>query len=283
MLWHAEVSRGAFWLFQDRPYPALHREMKCVAQYDDPLRPHRIATPVSMERIPLRHKLPTYALSMDQQFASMYSLYSLDGYDPHVWNHVFCQRHLRRAFGLHQSAWVDFDEALGVESMTRIERYKAYGVRWQVLWGYMGPLFAGIYPEILDFPNPPVAYVWEFKDVSPLAFPEHHPKDAFPIRFSGRGATVDVTECPEGGPFIINVLAWPQFKVYADGHAIPFQPDQWGRIRVELPPGVKTLEAVYSPPWMHGCILGLVLAAAAITTTWISRGPWPHHVPTPPR
>ena len=271
MLWHAQVSRASFWPFEDRPYPALPDEMKRIAQYPDPLKPHRIASPVPMERIPLRHRAPTYALSMDQNFPTVYSLLSLNGYDPLVCDHDFFQRYLAPAFGRHESAWSNLNEALEVESLNRLDRYKAYGVRWQVLWGPAVRLYAGIYPELLAYTRPPIAHLWEFKDVSPLAFPEHRPKDAFPIRFSGRGATVDVTGCPEGGAFIINVLAWPQFKVYADGHPIPFQPDQWGRIRADLPADVTKLEAVYSPPWMRGLVLGLILASAAIAMTWFPR------------
>jgi len=263
MLYHTGLELPAFWVAADKPYPALPASLEAMRVTEDTPRPQRATTLMPMEAVPIRSMSTGYPLGLEQNFASAYSILAINGYDPLIWNHAFCQRYLGKAVGPHKSLWSDLPGAIAAEAAHRPALCKTYGIRWLVVFGEFAPLFAGHYPEPGDSQAGSV-YVWTVDGVSPLAFAEERPEGAFPIRFSGRGAVVHVSALPQGGPFIVNVLAWPDFKVYADGKAIPFAPDEWGRLRVDLPPGTTRLEARYSPPWAKGTALGLSLGAVAV-------------------
>jgi len=273
MLYHVTQARPAFWFFEDRPYPSLTREQQTTFLGGDPLRPQRMATLTPMEDSPLRYpNLPQYTLSLDLNFATVYSILSFDAYDPLSWCHAFCINHLFKNLGEHPRAIDDFHAAAAAESRNRLPLCRAYGIRWLTVFRPLASIYAPYFPREGQVTETPVSYIWTLPGVCPLAFAEADPGTAFPIRFDGRGATVDVrrqgvaTSCPRGGPFIINILAWPDFRVYADGTPIAFTPDDWGRMRIDVPPGVSTIEARYSPPWAIGFGLGALLAVLAFIT-----------------
>ena len=262
MLYHVSLGLPAFWVAGDKPYPALPASLEAMRATDDTPTPQRAATLMPMHSVPKRSMATGYPLGLEQNFASAYSILTFNGYDPLVWNHAFSRRYFAQALGPHKSLWSDFSGAVAVEAAHRPALCKAYGIRWLVLFHEFVPLLAPHYPELKESQADTVC-VATVDGVSPLAFAEERPEGAFPIRFSGRGAVVDVSALPQGGPFIVNILAWPDLNVYADGRAIPFAPDKWGRVRVDLPSGVARLEARYSPPWAKGIALGLLLASVA--------------------
>jgi len=244
MAYSVIMAKAAFYIFADKPYPLPSPEMAPLTESATSQLPQRAAALMPMRRVPLRSRFPGYALSLEQNFASIYCVPVANGYDPLVWYHPFCKRYL-------------FHLARGIKD--RDAAYQAWGVRWKVLYGRSaGRLSRKDYEQLGDFKGASSnsLYLWPVQDSSPLAFPSARPAEAFPITFSGKGARVDVSRFPEGGTFVINILAWPDFKVMADRVPLPFHPDDWGRIVVEVPPGATTLEARYSPPWGKGFMIG---------------------------
>ena len=57
-------------------------------------------------------------------------------------------------------------------------------------------------------------------------------------------------------------MAWPHMTAKVDGQPVPAGPDEWGRLRVMVPAGAKTLEVRYTPPWAKGMLFGAAIALA---------------------
>jgi hypothetical protein len=257
----------SYWSFRDRPYPKLPASLESQLRPSDPLKPQRIATLMPMDENPRRADGEGYVFGMEQSFASAYSLLAFNGYQPLVWNHRIYKEYVGKHLESPGDLW-DLEKlktAIALQQRNRSEVCKVYGVDSLILYGEFAPLFVKYYPALAAYAaeDAPV-FVMKVPGVSPLAFPEHIPEAAFPIQFSARGTTVDVSALTSGGSFIINILAWPDFRVYADGHEIPFVPDEWGRMRVQVPAQTAVLEARYSPPWGKGIGLGMALGIVSI-------------------
>ncbi len=156
-----------------------------------------------------------------------------------------------------------------------IEADRAYGIKWLVLH-VASPFSDRKFLEGLGAPRTlGNLKVWEVENVAPMAFAVRQPLKPYPVKFSTRGVIVDFG--PErfqfDNPFVINVLAWPRFRVYADGKPLNYRPDEWGRIVADVPAGTHQLEAVYSPPLGEGLIGSLVLALAA-GILWMGFARW---------
>jgi hypothetical protein len=259
MAYNVVMAKPTFYTFGDKPYPAPSPEMAPLLESAASATPQRAASLMPMRRVPMRSRYPNYALSLEQNFASIYGIPAATGYDPLVWLHPFCNQYLSRILKDRQAA------------------YRAWGVRWAVLYGRSAlRLRQQDYPELRAFKgaNSTNLFLWDVDKPAPLAFPVARPQEAFPIAFSAQGVRVDLANFPEGGPFVVNILAWPDFKATADGKPIEFQPDDWGRMRLEIPAGTTTLEARYAPPWGKGflvaavvLVVALALAAALDTAT----------------
>lgn len=105
--------------------------------------------------------------------------------------------------------------------------------------------------------------IYELADPTPLAFMNDRSETPLPIHSSSRGMTIDTANLPSGGDVVVNVLANPYLKPYADSQSIPIAVDAWGRIVVHLPPTARQLSFVYRPPWLAGALCGAFLAACA--------------------
>jgi hypothetical protein len=267
MAFCAGQAPPAHWTFADKPYPPLPDELKALFGSVDPVRPQRVGTVAPMLECPLRpvpEPVKEYTFSMEQDFASVYGVPAIHGYAPLVWSHDFYQKYVLKEPYLYTRSWKGAPQSIIYEYRRRDELCKIYGVRWLTLNPMYTGFFAEYYPQLRTPGEHPALYVWSVPDVCPLAFSESNPGDGQPIEFDCDGVRVNVAGCPRGGPFIINFLAWPDFRVYADGRQIPFAPDQWGRIRVDLPPGTTMLQARYRPAWGKGLLLGGLMALAAV-------------------
>ncbi len=278
LLYHCSIATCTFSFIGGKPYPTMPAYMAEQLAQPDPLRPKRVATLTPWDMVPaFRSGEPDFPLGLDNNFASAYGLYAFHGYDPLVWSHHFYADTVRRMAVHHggTSGAERFAEAVRIEAQTRDEIYKAYGVRWAVIYAPLAQYFLDAYPELAKEPANQPVYIRTIEGSAPLAFYDGHPEQGYPIRLDGSGAHVELPSNSQGGPFIINVLAWPNFRVYADGHSVPFCPDEWGRMRLELPPEVKEVHALYRPPWGRGFALMAVLLA--LGACWMYRQ---HHSET---
>jgi hypothetical protein len=113
--------------------------------------------------------------------------------------------------------------------------------------------------------------LFEVPDASPIAFPLAKPNHALPVRFDGSGVRVGLSEVPDAGPIVVNVLMRPWMTARADGAPLRAQPDEWGRVRVEVPPESRMLSVRYSPPWGLGFLCAGILAALAASFSLFMR------------
>ncbi len=264
MLYTVSMARASFYSFEAKPYPPLPEYISHTLQPAHAEFPQRVASLTPWDVIPVRSVLHDYPFTLEQHFASAYGYLSMSGWDPLVWNHDFYGRYVRHRLERADLAFHDPSMPNAPDCRSSREAiYKAYGVQWVLVFEPFVPRFTHTFPELGESdPSRPVR-ILPVENTSPLAFAEANPSKPFPIRLDGHGATVNVSELPQGGPFIVNILAWPRFRVYADGKSVPFAPDEWGRMRVDIPPGTQTLDAAYCPPWGMGfaCMLGLLIVA----------------------
>lgn len=271
MIYHSSIAKSSFWYFPDAPYLPLPDRLEVALRPVDPVRPQRIRSLMPLEPIPFRIPGPNYALGMDQNFASGYGLLALNGYDPLVYGHTFAIQYLFEKAAKHGSAWQDAASAIAAEAVNRDEVCRAYGVRWLILHGKLAPLFEAYFPD-LKGRRPAAVHVWPVDDPLPLAYAESNPASGLPIQFDGKGTRVDTSSIPQGGTLIVNVLAWPDFVVRGDGKRLSFTPDEWGRMKVELPPGTVNVRAEYAPPWCNGFAIALVLIGfSGVAIVFLSR------------
>ncbi len=265
MLYTAFMARTSLYFIEAKPYPPLPAYMAEALKPATDAFPQRIASLTPWESIPARSILPDYPLTLEQDIASVYGYFSMSGYDPMVWEHEFYAQYVRPR--LHQADLSRLEPNAPAPPDCRSMRdaiYKAYGVQRVLVFEFFVPRFVDAFPELGETdPSRPVR-ILPVEGASPLAFAEANPAEPFPIVLDGHGATVDVSGLPQGGPFIVNILAWPRFKVYADGKPIPFAPDEWGRMRVDVPPGAKMLDAAYCPPWGAGFVWMLGLTTLVV-------------------
>jgi len=237
------MPRNPLYRWPGKPYPSLNTEFKTLIQNDQPRGIQRSMAPLKLNEYTYWYSLQDYPATLLANMATLYRVHSFNKYNTITWWHPF-SRELFEKFNA--------DPQLAC---------KAYGIRWLVRHpqiDYDETFVRGLgAPAIVGG-----IQVWEAKDAAPLAFPLGHPGTSYSAEFSAKGVTVNFGD--EGyaysEPFVINVLAWPRFHVYADGKEIARLPDEWGRIVAVPPPGAKRLEAAYKSPWGQGIAIGVVLA-----------------------
>jgi hypothetical protein len=265
VLYHVNLCRPAFYSYAERPYPALPPEMQQIFDVAPQGRilsfaPDRSSASRYMRG--LRHGLPTF-----------YQLPSLCGYDPLVEStepYKTLDRKLREV---------------------PVQTAQALGVRWIVTGGptaepswpagtvnyhqaAYGPRARGVKfsPELAKLLENAAQTrlrldglrVSELPDSQPLAFWSGRPREPVAFRFRGEGLDIDLSGRPEGGQLVANFLWRPRWQALANGTALEIQEDEWGRMRVTVPPGTANVSLRFRPLWLQGCLLGLLLEAVAL-------------------
>jgi hypothetical protein len=105
----------------------------------------------------------------------------------------------------------------------------------------------------------------------PLAFFEVDPTAALPVAFDGHGARVDLPPANPGGPLIVNLILRPAFRATVDGHPCDVEEDVWGRARLMVPAGARSVDLSYEPPFRKGLLLGAGLGLAALGSALVLR------------
>lgn len=226
------------------PYPPLPARIDQIAQdcKQTTTLPQRLAGPYPQTQYTQWMHAKDAFDGLTGNLPSVWGILSFNRYNTLTWFHAFARPYYTKY------------------NKQPADTYRAYGIRWivrhkeqEVKSRFVESLGA---PE--EFGN---LQVWEVKDPSPMAFSTENPSTPLPVHFSLRGVAVDTQEAfVKGGRLVMNVLAWPNFRVYADGNPIAYKPDEWGRIVADVLPGSARVEAVYSPPFGKGMALALVLA-----------------------
>lgn len=227
-----------------RPYPPLPARIAQIAAdcKQTTARPQRLAGPFPQTQYTQWLHAKDAFDGLTGNLPSVWGILSFNRYNTLTWFHTFARPYYNKY------------------NKYPAETYRAYGIRWIVR--HKEQQVKSRFVESLGLPEEfGNLQLWEVKDPSPMAFSTENPSTALPVHFSLRGVEVDTQEAfAKGGSLVINVLAWPNFRVYADENPVAYKPDEWGRILADVLPGTARIEAVYSPPFGKGMALALVLA-----------------------
>ncbi len=289
MLYHASIARPALFAYGDKPYPALPKEMADLLDSTRPTESHRVIG-VSQRKC----TQPGLALAMVHSFPSVYSVLSYYGDDPLVASKPLFSAGYKRmsddplaaaqAYGIrwllvHKDVMEIYDFYKHPDKLKPEEIAKRNPEEFFITHGVGSPppynrIFEPLYQHSRQVLSYPEVEVREIEGpCRPLAFCESAPDVALPIQLSGRGAKVDLGGLSQGGPVVVNFMAWPHMTAKVDGQPVPAGPDEWGRLRVMVPAGAKTLEVRYTPPWAKGMLFGAAIALAtavgAVAARWL--------------
>lgn len=113
-------------------------------------------------------------------------------------------------------------------------------------------------------------FLTELPAARPMSFPEASPEVALPVKFDGGGATVMTSAVPQGGWIVLNMLWRNEIQCRINGSRLPSGPDAWGRIRMQIPPGVPQVRVAFRPPWGLGWMGGALSFICALGLGWLS-------------
>jgi hypothetical protein len=260
LVYHASLARTSFYSFGDRPYPEMPKAiLRVLARGEEPVR----VMPVAQARSTAKD----YTLSLTNSFASVYGIDSYWGHDPLVSFRPEFQRIERSAeadmLGTLRRVGVSYllvhstsdSPVLSVNPAVRWQETRNLHILEPVRSYYAGREPVAEAGDLRLFP---------LDGADPMAFPADDPTRPLPIVRIPSGATVDLSDLPQGGDVVINYLWYEGIRVAADGRPIPSAPDQFGRIRVKAPAGTQALTVGYHTPWLVGSTIGLVLIAVGV-------------------
>ena len=265
LAYNAWVSRPVMSL-ADKPYPALPVELKSL--FFNPN--ERLQRGLTVA--PWKRDHEGFVFSMAQNFATVYELPMLMGYDPLVEASPLNQALERRYLPSRSltRASQSFQSAMPADA---IETLRRYGVRWiSVTDGVQRGGKGSGKLELLQALSGHVTLrhtrlglqVYELAESDPLAFPESNPAQGLPIVLDAAGGRVSLGGTVSG-PVIVNWLARERLHAFVDGKPVSLERDTLDRIRVEVPSGARTLLIRYEPDWGKGLALaGGLFALAAI-------------------
>ena len=108
----------------------------------------------------------------------------------------------------------------------------------------------------------------------PLAFLERDNQTPQAIRFTPKGAVVDLSGVKEGDYAIVNVIDQPGrtfLHAYVNGKLVLHDVDKWKRVRVPLPSDGKKLELRYEPPFKKWLLIGLPIIVVGALFGFLGR------------
>ncbi|MBB6048683.1 hypothetical protein [Armatimonas rosea] len=263
LAYNAFVSQPVLTL-PDAPYAPLPESVRALVL--DP----RVPLQRSMALAPWlpEWRDPGLVAGLSQNFATVYGVPMLEGYDPLVAKSPLNVRLADRLYANTAAprARQDFDPTPLVEPLTALRRY---GVRWALLTeGYKE--IKGIYAlekALKDNGRLHKAtrhtQVRELSGYDPLAFVEGAPERALPIALTAEGVRVTLGGSA-AGTLTVNFLAREQLHAYVDGKRVPSTKDSWDRVRVAVPTGAQALTLRYEPAWGKGFLVSGILLLMAL-------------------
>ena len=269
MTYHTFLALPAFFSWSIVPYPPSPAWVQQLAA-DASGRLYPVA--------PRRCAARNYELSQMLHLPTVYGTMSLTGYDPLIEENPQHQELRRRLL------------------VNPLAALRAYGVRYIVVYPtqelpemYPGHTYFRWYfwepPERAAYQatqqggrlvhwSPGVA-LYEIDGAAPLAFAAGDDIAPLPVRFHAAGADVSLPPASRGMKMVVNVLPPRFLHAYADGVWVPYSTDEWGRLKLTLPAGTRTLKLRYEPPWLAGSLLGVVLALGSCAGFALYRRRWP--------
>ncbi len=212
LFYHVTCCRTAFYTYGDDPYPLLPEGMKKNLSADYQKYPARIDSR-AFNRCPLKG----YSQSLNHNFATVYHVPSLTGYD------VLVDPPTRTPFHLFQ-----------------------YGVPMIVESKLGFPVDEIPYSEEASG-----AKSFEYSTIKflpgalPLAFPLKDSRLALPIRFDVQGGVVDTSSLSNPQDVVVNMIYRKGYHAFASKRELDVRPDHFQRIIIKDCPVAKKIEVRY--------------------------------------
>ena len=219
------------------------------------LREHLNASSRVMPLGPNRTNENDYPLSLQNNMASVYGWPAFHGYDPFV----AATEETRRTGRLLHEQPAGALEAWGFRHvLLRVDK-PAAGVDAFGEWLDPSRLPGDLRPVVRVGPSILLA-----RDAAPLAFLQDAPRQEVPFTVSGRGISVVLPPSQSARDLTVNYVHRPSFSA-VDEHSqtLLLGADEWGRMRVTVPPGTSKILVRYEPPFKLGVTLGFLLLACA--------------------
>jgi hypothetical protein len=255
LAYHCTLATASFYHFSFRPFPTPDTEISHLLRPDSSRDYPKLLPAETTTTGNLLTFNPDGNRSLDPKFVDSYmnqwptlgEVFSIHGYDPLVYESPTIKRMGWRIMQSPQHALAE------------------YGVRYFLQ--YTPP---GVQDQVsLDWPGVQVAYsndrvrLYELPFAYPMAFPEQQPQ-ALPVSFDFAGTTINTSEMPQGGYVILNLLWRNEFRSKGDGQLLRTEPDDWGRIRVFVPPATSVVRVAFCTPWKAGWLTSLALLLCGV-------------------
>ena len=259
MLYHASVSRAAFYVFSDAPRYELPAAVVRLMKPDGNL--HRIYPAATN-----RGKSSGFMQSLRLSFPTMFELSSIEGYEP-LWK--------------ERPKWKQISEDL-IDNP--LETLRIYGVDQILLHRTARKEDVSpqrVMSEVLEeFPEvvalEQAISGWEplYKDKNialyhlpgsePMARSMAQPAESLPVRLDGNDVRVETASLAQGGTVMVNFLWRAGLEARAGDRELTVESDPAGRILVNLPAGVDSFHVGYHIQWKLPLLAGILMLFAGI-------------------
>jgi hypothetical protein len=254
LAYHCTLCDAAFCKFGFSPFPEADRNiMSRLLPKDDRYYPKVLPVGgpnlIAFAPYGFRSNDPHFIDSLMNQWPTLEGVYSADGYDQLV-SESPTVRQMVRNFSL-RPAQSSFE----------------YGINYLLQYGRPIDGSRRVYREVPGMSlvyRSETVYLSELAAARPMSFPEAAPEVALPVKFDGGGATITTAEVPQGGWIVLNMLWRDEFQCRVNGLKLPVSADAWGRIKVQVPPGVSQVRLAFRPPWGLGWMVGAFSLLCAI-------------------
>lgn len=238
---HLVNARPAFFVYKIKPYSDFSQIEKNIKD----IREHRVITLCDE-----RSANEEFPLSLTNNFASVYHVYSLNAYNDNLENNlpeyynISKIRDFSKEYGVK---YLFFQNLVPYMATTKYMINKNQGML-KFLKSHNKIKYRSKNVEIYEVDNyKPMAYIEE--TVKPLK-----------VEFTGFGAIVNTEPLNKTATVIVNIIDLHNYKAYLDnGKQVPIIKDKARRISVVVPKGNKRLIIKYHSPWEKGALLGLTI------------------------
>lgn len=221
-----------------------YADVSKIEQSIHDLRSHRVMS-LAMER----SGNLKYPLSMANNFATVYGIYSTNAYDD------------------------DLEQSLPENAkLYKLENfYNEYGVKYVFYQHFVRfPIFKMaeiVNEEFLDtqpqykkiYKDSDNITIYQTKWYKPLAYVQDT-LQPLKINFTGFGAIVDTSDLTKTSDVVVNMIYFPNYRAYLDGgKQTKINKDSYNRIVINIGQGNKILTVKYHSPWEKGYAFGGVL------------------------
>ncbi len=260
LAYHCSVCDAAFSKYGFAPFPTPDRNIAArLVLNDDRYYPKvlPVGGPKFITFAPygFRSQDPQFIDSFMNEWPTLEGAFSADGYDQLVSESPPVRRMVRN-FSLYPT-----------------QSLLEYGVEYMLQYGRTVNGSPRVYRAL---PGTRLAYqsdtvfLTQFPAPRPMSFPEGVPETALPVKFDGGGATITTSDVPAGGWIVLNMLWRDEIQCKANGSKLPAGPDAWGRIRMQIVPGVSQVRVAFRPPWELGWMASALSLVCAIGLAWFS-------------